>query len=432
MVNALQQYCSIFAIFTIMIMGFPYSAAAEDISAEPFGFRAQKPNAYGEVNVDPFQYRGNPIEFNSFLIWPNLTLQQEYNDNVLATQTSQKSDFTTVLKPSLIIKKEIEHHEFILSLDTEIRRYWNLNNENVKNYSASFEANIEPNHTTSIPLLLSFRDEHVKRNSQRRASVNDLSATPLRVRSYEFETGINHKPNRLGLSLLGNFRRGELTNNTLLTGQPLIRDNRNMNATKAIGRISYELAANWEPYAEITVGDENFTNETPTAITRNNNLLRLLFGSLFNYKGLVYGFMGAGWEKRSYDSNAIQSATGLSLDSKITWEPQAKTKIVFNLSRQTFEDNEIIAGITETATGLELHHELQRNLFLKLIGGYDHEDFSNSARQDKTLNTGIGIHYTSGPHLQIGADYNYAQRNSTMTGLNLDNNIFMIRAKMAL
>ncbi len=431
MVNALQHYCFVLVILMIMVIGIQFSAMARDMTAEPFGFRAQKPNGYGEDNVDPFKYRGNPIKFSSFLIWPNLTLQQEYNDNVFATQAAHKSDFTTVLKPSLIIKKEMERHEFILSLDAELRRYWDLNNENVENYSTLFEANIEPSHTTHIPLLLSFRDGHIKRNGQRRTSINDLSVTPLRVRSYEFETGVVHKPNRLGLSLLGNFRRAELENNRLFTGQALIRDNRDINTIKATGRISYELPTNWEPYAELTLADDNFTNEAPAAITRNNNLVRLLLGTLFNYKGLVYGFVGAGWEKRTYDSNAIQSAKGLSLDSKITWEPQAKTTVIFDLSRQTFEDNEIIAGITETITGLELRHELQHDLFIKLMGSYENEDFSNSTRKDDTLNTGVGIHYISGPHLQIGAEYNYTQRNSTIPGLDLDNNIFMLRAKAA-
>ena len=431
MLKALQHYGSIFAISMIMVIAAPYHAMAEDMTAEPFGFRADKANGNGEYNVDPFKYRGNPIKFNSFLIWPNLTLQQEYSDNVLATQSLEESDFATVLKPSLIIQKNMNRHEMVLSLDTEIRRYWDLKNEDVENYRALLQGHLEASNSTHIPFTASFRDGHIKRSSQRRATINDLSVTPLRVRSYEFETGVVHKPNRLGLSLLGNFRKAELENNTLFNGQPLTRSNRNVDTIKTIGRVSYELPTNWEPYFELTLANDNFTNEAPTAITRDNNLLRVLFGSLFNYKGLVYGFISAGWESRDYDSNTIQSASGLSLDSKITWEPQAKTKIIFDLSRETFEDNEIIAGITETLTGLELRHELQHDLFLKLMGSYEHEDFSQSNRTDNILNTGIGIHYISGPHLQIGADYHYVQRNSTISGLDLDNNVFMIRAKTA-
>ena len=428
----IRQHRRVFAaIAIIMAITLPCVATAQDYKDEAFGFRAPKPGGYGSVNVDPFLYRGNPVHFNSFLIWPNLTLQQEYNDNVFATDTAEQDDFATVLKPAVIIKKEFNRHEVLLALETEIRRYWDFSSENVENYSASLEADFEAAHTTNIPFRLSFRDGHIKRNSQRYLSPNNVSVTPLRVRSYEAESGVIYKPNRLKLELTGNYRQGELENNSLPTGQVLIRDNRDVDVITGTGRISYEMPANFEPYLELSYGDENYTNQLPSAITRDNNIIRILLGSFFDYKGLIYGFIGAGWEERSYDSNRIQNANGLTLDSKLVWEPQAKTRISFDLTRNRFEDNEVIAGITETAGGIELQHELRRDLFIKLMGSYEAEDFNGSSREDNTLRTGIGFNYISGPHLQVGADYHLAIRDSTVTGLDMENNIFMIRAKAA-
>ena len=404
-------------------------AQTEDTQVTPYSFKSPKILNLREDNVDPFNYRGAGVKAGSFLIWPNLTLEQEYNDNVLSTENDTESDFATIINPSLIIKKDYRRHEFIALLDSEVRRYWDLTDENVENYTAKFEGNLEVKRGIDIPINVSYKNGYLKRQDQRRASANDVTIEPLTLKTFEAETGIRYKPNRLSLEFLGNYRKADFGNGKLANGTVLKRDNRNVSIIKSVIRAAYDTLTGWTPFAEITFSKDDYTNETSGSTSRDNNLFRLLAGTSFNYKGLVYGFFGAGWDKRSYKDSRVADATGLVLESKISWEPRAKSKFTFDLSRETFEDNLIIAGLTETTSGLEYKHELKKDLFMKLMGSYRSEDFNNSARKDTTLETGLDIIYIVNPRLQIGADYNYVTRDSTISGLDMDNNVFMIRAK---
>ncbi len=419
-----------FALLVSFLLAPPQNTYAQENTAEAFNFRTPRPDAKGTINTDPFLYRGNPIKFHSFKIYPNITLQEEYSDNVYATENNTQNDFATVVTPKVIIAKDLLKHRFLVSLDAEIRRYNKQNSENIENYRAQLDTNFELVQGLNIPFKLDYKDGHIRRLLQKRQSINDLSITPLSVRSYELETGINYKPNRMGVSVLANHRRALFENTALRNGSVSIRDNNNVDTTTLTTRVSYETPTQWEPFAELSIAHDNFTNEATGALTRNNNLYRLLTGSFFDYKGLVYGYFGIGAESRKYNNSAISSINSLSLDTKITWEPQAKTKLIFDLSQETIEAEEIRAAIIKTDAGIELQHELQRSLFIKLMGGIENDNFDAQSREDATIQMGAGINYISSPRLQVGADYFYTTRDSTTRGLDLENNIFMIRGKL--
>jgi len=191
------------------------------------------------------------------------------------------------------------------------------------------------------------------------------------------------------------------------------------------------MSSGWTPFIKTEFAKEDYINEAKGANSRDNNLIRSLIGTAFNYKGLVKGFLSAGYETRTYSDDAVDDADGLTLQGQVRWEPQAKTRFTLDLSRETYEDNIIIAGITETYAGLEMQHEIQKDLFGKIAFSYKDEEFQDVDRTDKTFETGASLVYIINPHLQLGADYTYATRNSSAIGLDLDNNIFMLRATAA-
>lgn len=414
----------------------PHAMAQEvsdkkDRVAEPFGFRNISPFKNDDINVDPFEYRGDPVKFNSFLIWPNLTLKQEYNDNVLATENNTESDFATIIEPEITVQKQVGRHNFLGRISSEIRRYWDLTNENVENYRALFQANLEARKTLNIPIKIEYMDEHLERKNQKRANVNELSTKPLGVQSFETETGVIYKPNRLELSFLGNYTQKRLDNAERFNGAPLIRENRDLDAAQFSAQASYEMPAGFVPFMRAEISEEDYVNESAGAVSRDNNNVRILLGSAFDYKGLLYGFMSAGYETRSYDDSRVSDADGLALRGKVTWVPQAKTQISLDLLRETFEDNVIIAGITETYAAIELQHELQKDLFLKLGTSFQNEDFNDTDREDDTFGAKASVVYIANSHLQFGAEYEHTTRDSTVNGLGLDNNIVMLRATAA-
>ena len=125
---SLRHHIGVAMLIFLMSIGFAVSAQERETEGmtDPFAFRTPSAFGAGETNVDPFAYRGEPVKFGSFLLWPNLSLQQGYNDNVLATENSTEDDFVTVIQPELIIRKNIRRHEFVASFNSEVLRHADL------------------------------------------------------------------------------------------------------------------------------------------------------------------------------------------------------------------------------------------------------------------------------------------------------------------
>ncbi len=417
------------AISTLFTGGIPSYADAQTENAAPYAFRGDQENRFGEFSIDPFYYRGEPMPVGSFILRPNLQLKLQHDDNVLATENNTKSDFVSVLEPSLVVQKPYGRHNFILSTQAEIRRYADQENENVENFGAAFEADFEALRGLNIPVSVAYRSSHFDRKNQKALSIADLTTEPLGIKTLQVEGGINYKPNRLGVELLGTYRQARLDNGTISgTDAAAIRDNRDVDVKQAQLEVSYETLNNFTPFLQLRLADEEFVNEAPGATTRNNNLIRVLGGTSFNFKGLLYGFLGIGREQRTYDSDEIEKARALSMEGDIYWEPTEKLRLGLKLGRSTSEESTIVTGVTETEIDFSLDYELQRDLFARVLVGYDHDDFKDLDRQDKTYEGSAELLYIIGPQLQLGAGYMYRHRDSTTAGLGLDNNIFTIRA----
>ena len=421
-------------ISTVCVLGItPLTVfAQESLESEPFAFHAEPSPDLSSALADPFTYQGEPIVFNGFRLWPNLTLEQRYTDNLLATENNTQSDFITVLKPELEIWKSLGRHDFSLLMNSEILQHWDRSQDNVENYNVAFNADLEARQGLNIPIKLLYRDGHLRRAYQRRSNADQIVKTPLNVKRWRAESGFIYKPNRLMLSLLGDYSQVRLGNEELINGGFLIRDNRDVNITQATGKVSYDLKTGLSPFVQTSYTKENYINETPGAVSRNNDSLRILAGADFNFKGLIAGFIGAGIDRRSYDDATVGNTGDVLLDAEIYWDPIPKTRLRFDARRETTEDNLLIQQLTETAFGLGIDHELRQNLFARLAAHYGYDEFMDTNRQDKTLDSHFELLKIIGPHLQLGAGYQYLTKDSSVPGLDMDQSVVFLRIKTAL
>ncbi len=399
---------------------------------EPFDFRVEPTKRIIRELENPFNYQGNPITFGSFRVWPNLTLRQEYDDNIFATKDGKESDFISVVTPALEAWKSFGRHNFKLRAESEIRHHWDNDSENIQNHSLAFDGDIEARKVLNIPVRVTYNDRHLSRKTQRRSSANQLAVAPLNIKRLEAESGFVYKPNRLELSLLGNYKSIRLGNEDLINGGRLIRDNRDSNSKSAKARLTYDLKEDISPFLEVSYTDQEFINEYPSLQSRNNTSTRVLAGANFNFKDLVTGFIGLGLDNNNFEENSIESTNDISLNAKVSWEPTTKTSLTLNASRATSEDNELIAQLTETNLGLEVQHELQKDLFGRVNLDYKDNNFSETGRRDTTYDLGFEAIKFITPNLHIGAGYSFTTQNSTINGLGFNNSVIFLRARLAL
>ncbi len=400
-------------------------------SVEPYSFRTQTTSQLSGQWADPFIYKGEPRTFKSFQLLPSVTLEQKYTDNVLVIDDSQnpESDFITVLSPAIEIIKNVRRHKFSLDLQSDIYRHWDVTSENIENYSAIFEGEIEALRKLHFPFQISYLDTHFARINERRADATQVTTKPLNTKLLQASVGAIYKPNRLQYNIGAEYEKRRLENARFTNGSELIRDDRNVNNLGLNAEVSYHLKNDFLPFLKFGFERQDYINEGSNPITRNNNLLHAQSGFKFNYKGIVQGALGIGLETRSYQDSAIADVTDYSFDAALQWEPNAKSRFNLATKRQTLEDNELVSGLTRTYVEAQAQHEFRHDVFGKATLNYSFDDFEEIDRRDTRFDGRLELIKILNPRLQIGAEYHYIDRNSDVPSINMNNNILMLRLK---
>ena len=106
-----------------------------------------------------------------------------------------EGDFITVISPAIDIIKNIRRHKFSLSLNSDIYQHWDKTSENVENYSAILEGEIEAYRKLHFPFQLSYVDTHFSRINERRADATQVTTSPFNTKLLKASTGVIYKPN---------------------------------------------------------------------------------------------------------------------------------------------------------------------------------------------------------------------------------------------
>ena len=416
-------------VYITLGMAMSYAHAQKAEETDTFSFRAEPAHNLSSLLVEPFDYPGAPIAFGSFKIWPNLTLRQEYTDNVFGVSDDKESDFVTIIEPEISFQRNVGRHNFFVKLDSEIRQYWDQKDENVENYNALFKGNIEVLKKLNFPLLVKYTDGHAKRAGQKKINPNLIPRTPLHSKNLLTEAGVVYSPNRVKLSLTGTYAQLRLDNAPTPNGGLILRDNRNLNETGIRGEAIYNLYNGLSPFISGSFAHQGYINPLSGSPNRNNDTVNILSGFKLNYKELLNGSIGIGIEDRSYDDSSLDNIGNLAIDAAIEWEPTAKTRLGFTTSRSTSEDNLLVSGVTTTTVGTTIQHEFQRDIFGRAFINYSVDNFTDLDREDTQIKLGFETLKIINPRLQIGVGYSYIGNDSTVDGLDIGNNTLFLTAK---
>lgn len=373
-----------------------------------------------------------PMNYKGFQLRPALEVEERYDDNIFVQENNKEGDFITIVRPELLISKDIGRHNFKLEAKGAGKYYASNSDENVMDGSVKLSTNLEAYHSLNIPFEVSYVIDHQDRTNR---STSARTKEPQELHYINASGGINYKPNRLGLEFLGYYSqlRAEDTVNSR-TNVVTPGEDRDVNVYGASLTASYDTGAWLTPQASVVYEFNDDVNPTYmnggfNGTERDNTLLRFLAGVRMDYKDMILGSIGVGYEQREYDDNTIDSIEAISLSGELGLKIDRKTLISLELERVTKEDNEILAGITSTSFGLSARRELNSRVFVEATGNYKFTEFNSSRREDEEYKLGLGLSYIIDKGLFLEGQYAFGMRDSTQTGLSYDRNIFLINLR---
>ena len=224
------------------------------------------------------------------LIYPTLSVQQRYNDNIYVTEQNTENDFITSIQPEVTIETEKGRHNFALDAAADISHYHEHTSENTEDFTIGFSSTLEGYHNLKFPISARYTQDTRARSNRNIASITE---EPVEFEEIKFDAGVIYVPNRLSLATNLSYSQTRLENGQLrTTGVQTVNEDGDTDDINLKVTASYDTRHIIKPFIEFDYTKTDFKNRQFTGnsfngISRSNNLYRGVTGVLFDHHDII-------------------------------------------------------------------------------------------------------------------------------------------------
>jgi hypothetical protein len=401
---------------------------------------AQQPQSENPSPNITVQQRPRPdydplgIRAGSFLIFPSITLSGEFNDNAFATKNNTDSDFGAILSPQVNVNSNWSRHALNFAAGATGAAWANYDQNDYLDAFASATGRLDIRRDDIVSGTLRFDRLHDARDNPDSpgAGTNERPEGNL-TRYYQSlaDTQYRHNFNRIYTVIGGGVQRLNYIDN----GQSSTESRRDRTEYGARARVGYKISPRIGTFLQGNYSyrdyDESEVLASGQDLDRTNSGYRISLGTDVDITGLVFGEMALSYSERNYDSSQFKDSNGFGGNGSLTWNVTPLTTIIFNagseIKETTVEVNgEPASGDFENTVGIDVTHELLRNVLLNANAAYIRDDFQGVSRTDNIFNAGLGASYLLNRNWSLNATYDFTTRNSDSSGDEFTRNTILV------
>jgi hypothetical protein len=400
-------------------------AAAAVAALVAYGAEGQEPDPNVPVTARPRpDYDPLGIRAGGFLIFPSVTVDGAYNDNIFASDDNEESDFIFTFGPRIDVRSNFPRHGLNFTVQSDIGRYVDNTDENFVDYGTALTGRLDVTRATRLVGGLQYDHGHESRDDPEDPGV-DVADEPVEFDQYGGNVGVEQDFNRFNVAVRGDVQRRDYDES-----EEADRDRTVLGGRLRTGYfISPRINAFVQGGVRREVRDTSEAGAPP--IKRDNNVYDIRVGTAIDITGLLFGEVSVGWEFQEFDESELDSEHGLAYGAGLTWNPTQLTSLRLNGSGG-FEPSDVGASNFRNGVALRVDHELLRNV---LIGGevaYRRDDFQDTGRTDNRFDVGPDITYLLNRYLSVGAGYTFTTRDSDDSSREFTRNLIAVRLRAQL
>jgi hypothetical protein len=338
------------------------------------------------------------IRVGSFLLQPEITLAETWNDNIFYTENDEESDFITNVRPSLRLRSTWSRHALNAYAYYDADFYADHSEENDDAWGAAVDGFYDIQEGARFSGFGAYdhyeEDRFDAETGDDRDDVDRLTGQ-LRL-FYTF--------NRLGVTLTG--RAVDYSYDD--------QEDRDRLEYLLGVRGAWLFSPRFNIFAEPFYTNRDFNDDTNP---RDSDTVGFNVGAAFDVTGLITGEAGIGYAKASFDDPDEDDFDYLTLTGSLDWAITQLTTITGGLSRadeETTQDGASAKVVTAATVGVE--HYLRRNIILNADFTYENEDFEGIERVDNNYILGFGGRYLVNRNIELFAGYLLRDRESDADG----------------
>jgi hypothetical protein len=378
-------------------------------------------------------YEALGLREGAFMVWPKLNTTVEYNNNIFATTAQQQSDTVWHVSPEVDVTSNWSRHALDLYARSTINRYSSFSSENTNDFGVGAQGRLDVLRSAQI----NGGADWARLTEPRTSAASLGQAKPVQYElSSAFVSGAREF-NRLRLSGRLDVRNFIYLNES---GNRQQHD-RDRVMDVVTGRADYAVSPDTAFFVQVAGNEHNYRlSATPSVLatypgfqSRDSKGVEVLGGVNFELSATARGEIGVGYVKQTFSNSHFNAISGFGSRAQVEWFPTQLTTVTVTGSR-TIEDAGIIgaSGYLSTNLGVQVDHELLRNVIVSGQAGYGNDDYKGLSRNDKRYTAGVSATYLLNRSLGVTVGYNHFKQNSSGTAGSGDFSVDKVGATLTL
>lgn len=371
------------------------------------------------------------VRAGAFTVFPEVSVTGTYNDNIYATDTNTESDFITTLGARVSAQSNWSRHALNLRASVAQHLYADNDDEDRLDWNVGSDGRIDITRDTNLSGGLSYAELTEDRGAP---NAIGLAAEPTEYSLLQANAAFNHRFNRVTSSLGATYADYDYDTVPLIGGGTLNQDFRDREEFTQFLRLGYDVSPDTNVYVQGTINQRKYDQQPPAvALNRDSDGYAVVVGSEFRLTNLAQGGIYVGYHSQDYDDPTLPEIDGLAFGASVDWFVTPLTTVRFEAGSAIEETIAAGAsGYTDNSVGVRIDHELMRNVIVGGAVNFANQDYEGIARDDDVTRAGLSVDYLLNRNFSLRLGYDYADRDSSVAGLDYSRNEVGLTLKAAL
>lgn len=352
---------------------------------------------------------GLPV--GTFLLYPELTAQGVYNDNIYFTRTDRKADTITVLSPSIFARSNWSRNRLDLSAGLDAARFTDNPTENYTDGWFNLQGRLDITQGSMLFGGAGVDYRHESRSSQDAF----IGQYPTRYRDDHANLGASQSLGPWTLRVAGTTSRLDYFSVENTVGWS--NDLRDREDSAGGARLTYHITPRYGVFVQgardLRDYRSNFDN---FGYNRDSSGYRAVAGLQFRPGSRVKGEVFAGHLRQDYVDSHFETISAPDFGARLQWRPSGPTQVTGYVSR-TLQETTLYGtpGYLYTAVGGKVTHWLSDKARFNGQLAYGRADYKQIDRIDNVIDASLGLDYRLTHGLFLETRYQILSRNSNVS-----------------
>ncbi len=367
-----------------------------------------------------------PIDVGSFALFPSLEVGENFDSNVYATSSNEKTDFIHSVRPVMSAFSNWGRHAVAVTAFGDINFYSDHTKENYQNAVADASGRYDFGNKHWLSARAGY--QHLTEARWSPDAINGNGSEPTTFNMGKAGVSYFRGVGKVSLSADYDYRRYDYNDTPSPTGK-IDQSYRNRNEHEIGTKVGYSVSPNFMPYVKAGYHWRDF-DESNQASSQG---YKTLVGTTFDFGGITSLDLFAGWLSEGFDHTVLHDdVTTPVLGGRLEWNVTGLTSVVFEVNR-TIETTTLSTYNSYIATGgsATVTHELLRNVLVEGDFSMTRDDFQGEGtRMDTVYSTGGGVRYLINRNFYTDLVYNWTRRNSNEDNVEYGRHLASLRLGM--